>query len=338
MSSDKYGLLNLESNIKLRNFETNKKTNFFVNDFNWMSNKWLNNFGIENYFEGLIKTVNYRSKNAANFKNDTANAELNSAIGYFAKLGLYKNDFVKNNLHTLTPKILLRYAPGHMRNVDGGKFNYSNLFNLNKINKLDVVENGFSTSIGFEYKKNKLDKNGNSDYEKLSFSAGQVISENENMNIPSSTSLDQRFSDIVGEGRYNLNDSVKLKYNFSIDQGYKNFNYNEIGGDFSFEKAKFNVSYLQEKNHVGNKQFIQSGLDFKLNDSTLINFSSKRNLLTSSAEFYNMSYNYINDCLKAGIAYRREFYTDRDIEPANTLMFTISIVPFAQINTPGLNR
>ena len=187
-------------------------------------------------------------------------------------------------------------------------------------------------------KKNKLDKNGNSDYEKLSFSAGQVISENENMNIPSSTSLDQRFSDIVGEGRYNLNDSVKLKYNFSIDQGYKNFNYNEIGGDFSFEKAKFNVSYLQEKNHVGNKQFIQSGLDFKLNDSTLINFSSKRNLLTSSAEFYNMSYNYINDCLKAGIAYRREFYTDRDIEPANTLMFTISIVPFAQINTPGLNR
>ena len=48
-----------------------------------------------------------------------------------------------------------------------------------------------------------------------------------------------------------------------------------------------------------------------------------------------MSYNYINDCLKAGVAYRREFYTDRDVEPTNTLMFTISIVPFADINSPS---
>ena len=67
-------------------------------------------------------------------------------------------------------------------------------------------------------------------------------------------------------------------------------------------------------------------------------FNTKRNLLTSSAEFYNLSYNYINDCLKAGIAYRREFYTDRDIEPENSLMFTISIIPFAEINSPGLSK
>ena len=45
-----------------------------------------------------------------------------------------------------------------------------------------------------------------------------------------------------------------------------------------------------------------------------------------------------NDCLKAGIAYRREFYTDRDIEPANSVMFTISIVPFAEINSPNLSK
>ena len=91
-----------------------------------------------------------------------------------------------------------------------------------------------------------------------------------------------------------------------------------------------------EKKHIGSKEFIQSGIDYKLNNFTELNFSTKRNLLTSSAEFYNLSYNYFNDCLNAGIAYRREFYTDRDVEPKNTLMFTISIVPFAQINTPTL--
>ena len=79
-------------------------------------------------------------------------------------------------------------------------------------------------------------------------------------------------------------------------------------------------------------------MDFKLNNSSELSFNTKRNLLTSSAEFYNLSYNYINDCLKAGIGYRREFYTDRDIEPENTLMFTISIIPFANINSSGLSK
>ena len=85
--------------------------------------------------------------------------------------------------------------------------------------------------------------------EVISFSIGQVVSEKENMSIPSSTSLDQRFSDVVAESRYSINNNMNLSYNFSIDQGYKNFNYNEIGADFTFEKAKFNLSFLEEKKH-----------------------------------------------------------------------------------------
>ena len=41
---------------------------------------------------------------------------------------------------------------------------------------------------------------------------------------------------------------------------------------------------------------------------------TKRNLITDSAEFYNLSYEYINDCLRAGIVYRREFYEDSELE------------------------
>jgi hypothetical protein len=84
--------------LRFRNYETNKQTNFFVNNFNWKSNKWLNKFGIENYFEGLIKTVNYEATNTSDYKNDKTNSELNSALGYFAKLGLYKNDIINKKL------------------------------------------------------------------------------------------------------------------------------------------------------------------------------------------------------------------------------------------------
>ena len=158
------------------------------------------------------------------------------------------------------------------------------------------------------------------------------------MDIPSSTSLDQKFSDIVGVTKYNISDKINLEYNFSLDQSYKKLNYNEISTNINYNKAKFNIGYLQERNHIGNQEFVQSNASFGLSNSSEINFSTKRNLLTSSAEFYNLSYNYLNDCLRAGIAYRREFYTDRDVEPSNTLMFTISIIPFAEIDTASFSR
>jgi len=338
MSSDQYGFLDIGTSLRLRNYETNKQTNFFINTFNWKSNKWLSSVGIENYFKGLVKNVNYKAENTTEYKNSKDNSEVHSALGYFAKLPLYKEDYIKKNFYSFTPRFLLRYAPGHMRNAEEGRLNYGNLFSLNKVNKFDVVEPGLSTSIGFEYKKNKLNDSNMISKEVASLSVGQVISQKENMDIPSSTSLDQRFSDIVGDAKYNINNNINLNYNFSIDQGYKNFNYNEVGADFTFEKTKFNLSYLEEKKHIGNQEYIQTGVDFKLNNSSELSFNTKRNLLTSSAEFYNLSYSYINDCLKAGIGYRREFYTDRDIEPTNKLMFTITIIPFGDVKSPGLSK
>ena len=47
-------------------------------------------------------------------------------------------------------------------------------------------------------------------------------------------------------------------------------------------------------------------------------FGNKRNLITNSSEFYDLSYEYINDCLRAGLYYRREFYNDSELE-AKTL-------------------
>ena len=338
MSSEKYGLVDLNTNIRMRNFETNKQTNFLVNNFNWKSIKWLNKFGFENHFEGLLKTVNYEANKTDEFKNDKTNGEINPALGYFAKMGFYKKDAINKFFYTFTPKFLLRYAPGHMRDVDGGKLNYGNLFDLNKIDKFDVLEDGLSTSIGFEYKKNKMDKNNIIGNEMFTFSVGQVISAEENMDIPSSTSLDQHFSDIVGETSYAVSNKLKLNYNFAIDQGYKNFNYNEVSADIDFQKAKFNLGYLQEKNHVGSQEYVTTGLDFMLNNSSELSFATKRNILTNSSEFYNLNYNYINDCLKAGLSYRREFYTDRDLEPTNSLMFTLTIIPFAEINSTNIAR
>ena len=337
-TSEKYGLLDFTSNLRVRNYDVNKQTEFFTNDFQWESNKWISDLGVENQVLGLVKTVNYNASNTEKFKNDDENTELSGVVGYLAKLGFFKNDYTNNFGHLFTPKMLLRYAPGHMRKTETGRLKYSNIYNLNKSDQIDVIENGLSAAIGFEYKKNILDETGISSDEIASFSIGQVINERENDDMASQTSLDQRFSDVVGEASYKIQKNVNFKYNFAIDQNYKDINYNEIGADFTYKKSDLNISYLQEKDHIGDQEYIQSDLNYLINDSNKLSFSTKRNILTSSAEFYNLSYEYINDCLKAGLVYRREFYADRDVEPANSLMFKISIVPFAVLNSPTISR
>ena len=62
----------------------------------------------------------------------------------------------------------------------------------------------------------------------------------------------------------------------------------------------------------------------KNKDKGLLSFKTKRNLVTDSSEFYNLSYEYINDCLRAGLVYRREFYKDSELEPEDSLMLKIT--------------
>ena len=67
-------------------------------------------------------------------------------------------------------------------------------------------------------------------------------------------------------------------------------------------------------------------------------FEMKRNIITNSSEYYNLSYEYLNDCLRAGLVYRREFYNDSELEPENSLMFKITLVPFGDINSPSFSQ
>ena len=263
---------------------------------------------------------------------------MSGALGFLSKIPLYKNDLIKEINHLFTPKVLIRYAPGHMRRVEGSRLKYTNLYEIKKTDEIDVLEKGLSASIGFDYKKNQLNKDGTIGNKVFSFSAGQVITAEEDQDLPASSSLGDQVSDLVGESSLRINNNLSLDYKFAVDQNYSRLNYNEVGSTLTLGKTNFNFNYLQEKEHIGNQEYAEAIMDVELGDSGQLSFSTKRNLLTSSSEFYKLSYDYINDCLKAGLVFRREFYTDSDIEPEDSIMFRISLVPLADINAPGIGR
>ena len=55
-------------------------------------------------------------------------------------------------------------------------------------------------------------------------------------------------------------------------------------------------------------------------------------------EFYNLVYQYENDCLKAALEYNKSFYSDDDIKPEEELLFTLTIVTFSKISSTNINK
>ena len=329
-TNNSLGNLDLQSNLKIHNYDTNKTEKLLVNDFDWS----LRNFnfvnGVQGSLKSKIKNVNYESENIDRLKED-ANSELFGAVGYLTKVNLFKK-FNNARKDMFTPKILVRYAPGKMRKgTTGSRLNNDNIFSLDRLNNNDNFENGLSATVGFDYEIEASDK-------ELNFSLGQIINEKENKNMPSVTSLDEKLSDAVGTANLTIKDKVKLDYSFSLDQNYKDLNYNEIGSSINLNPVNIDFSYLQEKKHVGNQEYFKAKVDLNKSSNGVLSLETKRNLVTNSSEYYNLSYEYLNDCLRAGLVFRREFYNDSELESENSLMFKITLVPFSNISSPSFNK
>ena len=95
--------------------------------------------------------------------------------------------------------------------------------------------------------------------------------------------------------------------------------------------------FLEENNEIGSKSYLSNETSFLLNKSNKLLFRNRTNKKTNLKEFYNLMYQYENDCLVAAIEYNKNYYSDGDLKPSEELFFSITIVPFVTLNTPGVN-
>ena len=328
INSETVGNIDLQSNFKFHNYDTNKSTNFLINDLNWNFREINFNNGLNSKFLGQFRNINYEVKNVDLYKDNLTN-EFYGALGILNEIDFTKK--VNNSNHFLTPKILLRYAPGEMRQeTSGSRLDPLNAYTLNRLENINNFETGLNSTVGFDYKIDGSDKNFN-------FSVAQIINNKENKKMDSTTGLDEKLSDLVGTSNLEINNKISLKYNFALDQNYNDLNYNEIGSSLNLNPIKIDFDYIQEKKHIGSQEYLKTKIGLNQSENGLVSFETKRNLVTNSSEFYNLSYEYRNDCLKAGLVYRREFYQDSELEPENSLLFKITLVPFGNLSSPSLN-
>ena len=329
--SDRLGYGNFTSELKVHHFDTNKIKKFFINDIEWSLDDPFAKSFYNGKFLSNLKNINYETQHIDGFKSKPSH-ELFGAIGYLASVDLYKQEN-QGITKYLKPKALLKYAPNFMRKETGESSLYKkDIFNIDRLNTDENFEGGANLTLGFDYEKIQ----GNN---KTNFSIGQIISAKENnKKMPDTSGLDKRFSDLVGSFNYKQDERFKFDYNFSLDQNYKETNFNEVNAVFQTKKIDFDFNYLEEGKTSDENEYIKSALKFKKGNNGLLTFSNKRNLITNSSEFYDISYEYLNDCLRAGIAYRREFYNDSELEAENSLMFKVTLSSFGSLTTPAFSK
>ena len=325
------GNLDLTTSVLNKQYQTNIKESTITNDLNYKSYNKISFGGLLSSYELLVKSFNSTSKNSSRYSSKNSSS-MSAITNYELKYPLKK--ITPNYTSTITPLISARYSPNNTKNrshVDR-IINFDNIFSINRIGQSDTVEGGQSITVGTEYTLN--DKN---DKEYISANLATVLRDTENKNLPLNSTLGEKNSDIFGNINFNNNNFIDIDYGFALDSNLKDINFNQIKSTLSFYKFISEFDFLEKKG-VNAKSYIANDTKLKINESSSIGFRTRRNKEKNITEYYDLLYEYQNDCLIAGIEYSKDFYSDGSLKPEELLFFSITIMPFGKITTPGINQ
>ena len=314
-----------------KNYNTNITEKVLINNFEFQSKpKYFDN-GMINENKVLFKNINTDANNSNKFKNKDTNSIIPS-IQTIYTLPLNKESEKFNNI--LTPKFSLRLSIPYTKDIRSTdrKISYKNIYGFDRLGIEETSEGGISATYGYEY--TKIDKSSLD--EKIKFGFANNLRIEENKDLPNNSNLGDKVSDFVGIFEYKHNDNLKFNYDFSLKNNLIDKNYELFGFQYYLKNLKTKFEYLNENNTNLKNSYLKNETRYNFNDKNSLIFETSENKEKSFTEFYNLIYQYENDCLKAGIEYNKEYYSDQDLKPSENLLFKITILPFGGFNTPNL--
>ena len=314
-----------------KNYNTNITEKVLINNLEFQSNlKYFDN-GLINEKKVIFKNINTDAKNSVDFKNkDTSSIIPSIQTNYTLPLNKESEKF--NNI--LTPKFSLRLSIPHTKDISSidRKISYNNIYDFDRLGIEEASEGGISATYGYEYVK--IDKSSLD--QKIKFGLANNLRIEENKDLPVNGNLGKKVSDFVGIFEYKYNDNLKFNYDFSLKNNLMDKNYELFGFEYYLKNLKTKFEYLNENNTKLKNSYLKNETRYNFNDKNSLVFETSENKEKSFTEFYNLIYQYENDCLKAGIEYNKEYYSDQDLKPSENLLFKITILPFGGFNTPNL--
>ena len=326
------GSLNFKSNFYQKLFETNKYKQSLITDIIYKNDTKFNLNGLTRDFQILFKNPNLREKTGSN--NETNNeSKILTKLMYSFSYPLKKEGQIYDRF--LKPNLSLRFSPNNTKNIsnEDRRLGINNINTFNRLSMNDGVEGGQSITAGFDYQlKNKLGD------DKISLNLSQVYRDKANPDLPTNSSLNNKYSDIIGKVKFDLFDNLNFEYDFMLDNNLDKTNYNYLEANINVNNFLTSFQFLEEDGEIGTKSYLENQTKYSFDENNSLSFSTRRNRELDMTEFYNLIYQYENDCLKAAIEYNKSFYNDSDVKPEEELLFTITIVPFTKISSTNVSN
>ena len=324
--------LSLVSNGYQKNYNTNVFEKVLINDLKYSSVPKINSKGFVNKFNLLFKNVSTESDNSLEYSNQFRSQNFSSFfydISYpMKKAGINYDSF-------LSGKAALMYSPNKNKNIKNldRKIDFKNIFTQNRLGLNDSLEGGQSLTLGGEYIL--TDKENNNI---LTAGLASVLRDKNENKLPRSSTINNKTSDIIGSFYFKPNKNINFDYNFSVDNDLSSTNYNFIKTEITINKFVTTFEFLQEDDEVGSENHYSNEMKLILNKSNSLKYRTRRNKKTDLTEYYNLIYEYKNDCLTAAIQYNKDYYSDKDLKPNEEIFFSISILPFSSVNSPSKRK
>ena len=329
---DMPGSFSFNSSLFQKQFDTNKTKQSFINDIIYTSDTKYSEIGFSKDFKLLVKNPNIRQKASSKDHSDT-DTKLLTKLMYSMTYPLKKEGEFYNSF--LKPKISYRFSPNNTKNIsnEDRRLDISNISSFNRLGISDGVEGGQSITTGLEFSvKDKIGQ------ERISANLSQVIRDKANPDLPTNSTLNNKYSDIIGNLRFDLFDNLNFEYDFMMDNNLDKLNYNSVDASLAVNNFITTFQFLEEDGEVGSKSFIGNQTKYSFDSNNSLSFATRRNKELNMTEFYNLVYQYENDCLRAAIEYNKNFYSDSDIKPEEEILFTLSIIPFSKFSSPNINK
>ena len=323
LSDDKFGgSINFTSNGDNILNNTNVLKSSITNDLEYKSKNYVTENGLKNFLEIDLKNLNSIGKNNANYKS-SPQVEFMSIFNLNSSYPLLKQS--EKSINYLTPKILLRLNPSNMKDhsLSDKTINVDNIFSKNRLGIGDSFESGRSLTLGIDYKREDINDINNF----FSIKLASVLRDKEENFIPKKTTLNKKSSNFYGSISNNFSEFFNLNYKFSINNNLDSIDYNDFSAEFNYNNFNTTVNFVEERAEMGSTNFLENTASIQLNQNNFLTFKTRRNRKLNLTEYYDFVYEYQNDCLTAGIKYKKNYYEDRDLKPSENLFFTISLIP-----------
>ena len=315
----------------VKNYDTNITESVNVNDLLYNSNYDYSQVGLQKNYKILLKNTNNKGKNSPAFKEDRDHT-IGSLFQYNMSYPLVKSGSKYNDF--FTPATTINFSPNKSKNNRGAdtRIDSNNIFSLDRAGGPESVEGGLSVVYGLEYFKTNIE---NQNIIEAKIASQLRLEEDKNLSINSS--LGQKSSNIVGNFVINPSDHISVNYDYSIDENLRDTNYQSLSSIFKINNFITSFEYINENKSLKNS-FLSNETTYNIDDNISIGFNTRSNKETSLTEYYNLIYQYKNDCLIAAVEYNKDYYSDRTMRADESIFFKLTIIPFGETISPNLRK